>query len=81
MLIVTRESIEDHTKNIKVHLECTQILDLSLLSAFVGQEKKNKQNFKGEQGYSKALNGFIKWVVDQRSSLPNDIMDLTRLHI
>lgn len=46
MLIVTMESIEDNRKNIKVHLECTRVLDLSLLNAFVGQEKK----FEGGQG-------------------------------
>lgn len=43
MLIVTREGIEDNTKNIKVHLECTHILDLLLLNAFIGQEKLQRR--------------------------------------
>lgn len=42
-LIDTRERIEDNTKNIKVHLECTHVLDLSFLHAFVGQEKTSKE--------------------------------------
>lgn len=76
-LIVTREIIEDSTKNIKVHLECAHVLDLSFLNAFVDREK----NFKGRQGCSKALNGFTKWVVDQQSALPKDIVNVTRLHV
>lgn len=76
-LIVTREIIENSTKNIKVHLECAHVLDLSFLNAFVDREK----NFKGRQGCSKALNGFTKWVVDQQSALPKDIVNVTRLHV
>lgn len=77
MLIVTRESIEDNRRNIKVHLECTRVLDLSLPNAFVGQEK----NFEGGQGCSEVLNDFTKWVVDQWSSLANSLVDVTCLHI
>lgn len=75
---VTRESIEDNTKNIKDRLECTLILNLSLLNVSVGQEAKH---FKRGQGCSKSLNVFTKWVVDQWNSLPNCIVDVTCLHI
>lgn len=40
-----------------------------------------KKNLKRRQGCSEALNGFTKWVVDQRSSLPKDIVNVTVLHV
>lgn len=43
--------------------------------------RTGKKTFKGGQGCSKALNGFTKWVVGQRSSLLNDIVDVTCLHV
>lgn len=77
-LIVTRGSIEDNTKNNKVHLECVCFLDPSILNGFVGQEKKTSRE---DKDIPKHLNGFTKWVVDQWSSLPNDIVEVTNLHI
>lgn len=41
-LIVTKEITDDNTKNIKVHLECPHVLDLSFLNAFVDREETSK---------------------------------------